>query len=90
MRYEDYLEFAQPDIIRIKGHRIFLEDILERWLRGYSPEHIVHELPTLTLEEVYASITYYLHNRLEIDAYLEPPGAWPKSRCVRLTNIQMM
>lgn len=71
MQLEDYFEFAEPDIIRLKGHRIFLEHVLERWLKGYSPEHIVHDLPTLTLEEVYAAITYYLHNKTAIDAYLE-------------------
>jgi len=71
MQFEDYLEFVEPDIIRLKGHRIFLEHIVERWLKGYTPEHIVHELPTLTLEEVYVTIAYYLHNRVSIDAYLE-------------------
>jgi uncharacterized protein (DUF433 family) len=71
MQLEDYFEFAEPDIIRLKGHRIFLEHILERWLQGYSPEHIVQDLPTLTLEEVYAAITYDLHNQAAIDTYLE-------------------
>ena len=70
MALEDYFEFAEPDVIRLKGHRIFLEHIIERWLNGSSPERITQELSTLTLEEVYAAITYYLHNRQELDAYL--------------------
>ncbi len=71
MRLEDYFDFVEPDLIRLKGHRIFLEHIMERWLRGQTPEQIVHELPTLQLEEVYATVTYYLHNRAAMDAYLE-------------------
>jgi hypothetical protein len=36
------------------------------------PEAIVRDVyPSLTLEEVYATITYYLHNKAEVDAYLE-------------------
>lgn len=71
MQVEDYLEFVGPDIIRLKGHRIYLEHIVSRWLNGDTPEHIVHELPTLELEEVYGVITYYLHNRAEVDAFME-------------------
>ena len=71
MRLEDYFDVLEPDIIRLKGHRIFLEHIIERWISGYSPEHIAQELPTLELEEVYGTIAYYLHNKAEMDAYLE-------------------
>lgn len=71
MKLEDYFDFVDPDVIRLKGHRIFLEHIVERWLKGQAPERIVQELPTLELEQVYATITYYLHNRDAVDAYLE-------------------
>ena len=71
MQLEDYFDFAGPDLIRLKGHRIFLEHIVERWLRGQTPEQIVQELPTLELEEVHATIAYYLHNKVALDAYLE-------------------
>ena len=71
MRLEDYFDFLESDIIRLKGHCIFLEHIVDRWLRGQTPEQIVHELPTLRLEEVYATITYYLRNQVAMDAYLE-------------------
>ncbi len=35
-----------------------------------TPEEIQRRFPTLTLEQVYATITYYLHNKERIDAYL--------------------
>jgi len=39
---------------------------------GKSPETIAYDcFPTLTLEQVYGAITFYLANREEIDACLE-------------------
>jgi uncharacterized protein (DUF433 family) len=71
MQLEDYFDFIEPNIIRLKGHRIFMEHIIGRWLNGRSPEQIVQELPTLELEEVYGAVTYYLHNTASVDTYLE-------------------
>jgi hypothetical protein len=37
---------------------------------GKSPEAIVEEYPTLSVELVYGAIAFYLRNRQEIDEYL--------------------
>ncbi len=76
MKLEDYFEFLSPDDIRIKGHRIGIDDVLYYYLEGYTPEEISANLPTLSLEQIHATITYYLHNRAEIDAYLTRLVAW--------------
>ena len=52
---EDYFEF-EDDAIRIKGHRIWLEHVLEYYLSGYAPEEIAREFPGLSLDKVYAAI----------------------------------
>ncbi len=70
MRLEEYFEFLGPDDIRIRGHRIGIEDVLQYFLDGYTPEEIAAHLPTLNLEEIYATITYYLSHRAEVEAYL--------------------
>ena len=70
MQLEDYFDFLDPDDIRIKGHRIGIDDVLKYYLQGYSPEQILEELPSLKLEKIYATLTYYLHNRAEMDAYM--------------------
>lgn len=70
MQLEEYFDFIGSDAIRLKGHRVGLEHVLELYHEGYSPEQIVQELPSLDLEQVYAAITYYLHNKAEVDAYL--------------------
>jgi len=71
MQLEDYFDFLAPDDIRIKGHRIGIESVLYEYIhREQTPEAIAKRFPTLTLEQIYATILYYLHNREQIDAYL--------------------
>ncbi|MGL5871410.1 MAG: DUF433 domain-containing protein [Xenococcaceae cyanobacterium] len=67
---ENYFEFLSSNDIRLKGHRIGIDNVLEYYLEGYTPEEILTNLPTLSLEEIYTTITYYLRNRSQIDLYL--------------------
>ncbi|MCC5618191.1 DUF433 domain-containing protein [Nostoc sp. CHAB 5836] len=80
MQLEDYFEFLDPDDIRIKGHRIGIDNVIQYYLQGYSPEQILEELPSLNLEKIYATLTYYLHNRVEIDAYMLRLAKWREQR----------
>ncbi|MBN3938429.1 MAG: DUF433 domain-containing protein [Nostoc sp.] len=80
MQLEDYFEFLDPDDIRIKGHRIGIDNVIQYYLQGYSPEQIIEELPSLNLEKIYATLTYYLHNRVEIDAYMLRLAKWREQR----------
>jgi uncharacterized protein (DUF433 family) len=60
----------------INGTRISLDSVVLEFLRGISAETIASEcFPTLTLEQVYGAIAYYLSNRPEIDAYLKQASA---------------
>ncbi|MBI3976565.1 MAG: DUF433 domain-containing protein [Chloroflexi bacterium] len=71
MELESYFDFLGPDDIRLKGHRIGIESILYEYIhRAQTPEEIAVRFPTLSLEHVYATILYYLHNKERIDAYL--------------------
>ncbi|MFM7423803.1 MAG: DUF433 domain-containing protein [Elainella sp.] len=76
MQLEDYFETVGEDDIRIKGHRIGIDDVVNYYLQGYSPEQILTELPSLNLEKIYATLTYYLHNRTAVDAYLQRLNDW--------------
>jgi uncharacterized protein (DUF433 family) len=55
----------------IAGSRVSLESIVIPFLDGASPETMVDEFPTLSLEQVYGAITFYLAYRAEVDAYLK-------------------
>jgi uncharacterized protein (DUF433 family) len=72
MQLEEYFDFLAPDDIRIKGTRVGIETVLYDYIhRSRSPEDIVKSYPSLTLEQVYATITYYLRNKETVSAYLE-------------------
>ena len=76
MQIEDYLDFLSPDDIRIKHHRIGIDDVLELYLDGYTPEEIAAHFPTLRLVDIYAALTYYHQHRSEMDAYLARLEDW--------------
>jgi uncharacterized protein (DUF433 family) len=72
MELESYFDFLAPDDIRVKGTRIGIETILYEYIhRSQSAEVIAARYPSLTLEQVYATITYYLRYRPAVHAYLE-------------------
>ncbi len=74
MHLEEYFEFLAPDDIRIKGTRVGIETVLYDHIhRSRTPAQIVASYPSLNLEQVYAAILYYLHNREMVEAYL---SAW--------------
>jgi uncharacterized protein (DUF433 family) len=74
MQLEDYFDFLAPDEIRLKGHRIGIEDVLyEHIYNELTPPQLTERFPTLSAEQLYATILYYLRNRARLDAYL---AAW--------------
>lgn len=55
----------------VTGTRVSLDSIVYAFLRGSSPESIVRSFPTISLEQVYGAINFYLAHEEEIDAYLK-------------------
>ncbi|TRU73111.1 MAG: DUF433 domain-containing protein [Microcystis viridis Mv_BB_P_19951000_S69] len=71
MQIQDYFNFLASDDIRIKGSRIGIESVLYEYIyRAKTPEEIAQQFETITLEQVYATILYYLHNKEKVNAYL--------------------
>lgn len=68
---KDYFDFLDDEDIRIKGTRIGIETVLDDYFNAVSPEEIAIRYRSLTLEQVYATITFYLHNKECLDNYLE-------------------
>ena len=72
MQIEDYFNFLAEDDIRIKGTRIGIETVLDEYIHNNkTPEEIADRYHTVTLEQVYATILYYLQNQEKVGAYLE-------------------
>lgn len=83
----DYLEVQPSGAVRIKGHRIGIEHIVERYHAGYSPEDIAQDFPGLSLEKIYVTLAYYLRNKSEVDAYLADLQQWVAEQ-IRLYEVQ--
>jgi hypothetical protein len=74
MKLEEYFDFLAPDDIRVRGTRVGIETILYDYIhRARTPEEIQRSYPTLTLEQVHATILYYLHDQGRVGSYL---AAW--------------
>ena len=77
MLLEDYFNFLADDDIRLKGTRIGIETILFDYLfKAKTPEEIANTYTSLSLEQVYATILYYLHNRDTVEAYITDWLEW--------------
>lgn len=71
MQLEEYFDFLDPLDIRVKGTRIGIETILWDYLElGSTAEDITSRYRTLTLEQVYATLTYYWRTPEQMDEYL--------------------
>ena len=71
-----YVEQRDDSGYWVTDTRVSLDSIVYRFLEGLSPESIQADcFPALTLEQVYGAITYYLHHRAELDAYLRQADA---------------
>ena len=71
MQLEDYFTFLAINDIRLKDTRIGIETVLYDYIyRSRTPEEIAETYPSLSLEQVYATVLYYLHNKQEISEYL--------------------
>ena len=77
LNIRDIFEFISPNAIRIKGTRVGIEIVIERFLDGESPEEIQRHHPHLTPTQVYGTITYYLLNKEVLDTYLK--AGWERA-----------
>jgi uncharacterized protein (DUF433 family) len=55
----------------VKDTRVSLDSVVHGYLDGESAETIQENFRSLTLEQVYGAIAYYLRHRAEIDEYLK-------------------
>ena len=76
----DYIE-EREDNFFIRGSRVSLDSVVYGFLNGESPETIRDNFPTLSLEQVYGAVAYYLAHQAEMDSYLKTKqvtGAWDR------------
>lgn len=54
----------------IGGTRVSLDSVVYAFWNGQTPESIAQSFPTLTFEQIYGAVAFYLAHRAEIDRYL--------------------
>ena len=65
------LRWDEAGGIRIGQSRVTIDSLLASYHMGSTPEEIAVQYPVLQLEDIYATITYYLTHRQQVDKYLE-------------------
>ena len=76
-----YVRTDESGAMRVGAGDVPVDSVVAAFHQGHSPEMIRRQYPSLTLEEVYGAIAYYLANRDEVDAYLERQDAlWKQWR----------
>ena len=58
-------------VIRVGGTRVTLQTVVEAFNDGCTAEEIAAQYPSLQLADIYATITYYLRHRHEVDAHVQ-------------------
>ena len=69
MDLPDFLTQDSDGYIHLTGHRIGVQDVIEFYREGFSPEMLVGQFPTLSLSLIHRTIAFYLDNQVEVDAY---------------------
>ncbi len=81
MTVKSYASQDQNGAHRVGETRVSLDSVVHGFHKGLSAETIAEQYPTLTLEEVYRAIAFYLANHNEIDEYLgRRQELWDKLR----------
>ena len=64
--------FQDPDGIRFPDHRIWIEHVLYQYIYNSRTAEVIQkeDFPSLSLEQVYAAILYYLHNKEAMTQYV--------------------
>ena len=68
--HSSYIRTDEHGVMRVGGTGVPLDSVVAGFLQGCSAETIQEQYPSLTLEQVYGAIAFYLGHRSEVDAYL--------------------
>ena len=64
------LKMDNDGVIRVSETRVTLDTIVAAFKEGATAEEIADQYPTMPLADIYSVIGYYLHQKKEVDAYL--------------------
>ena len=65
------LKLDKTGVARVGGTRVTLDTVVRAFIRGATAEEIAQQYPSLSLPDIYATISYYLQNREDVKKYLD-------------------
>lgn len=72
-----YVRKDENGVLRVGDTRVMLDSVVAGFQQGHSPETIRQQYPSLSLEQVYGAIAYYLSHLEEVESYLRSQeGVW--------------
>jgi uncharacterized protein (DUF433 family) len=71
MQLEDYFDFISDTVIRLKGTRIELEDIVLPYKDGQTISQLLKSYPSVNAEQLFATLLYYHTNKETVEEYLK-------------------
>jgi uncharacterized protein (DUF433 family) len=81
LQKSSYVRTDASGAIRVGRTDVPLDSVVAAYHQGHSPEMIRAQYPSLTLEQVYGAIAYYLAHRADVDSYLRRQDAlWSQWR----------
>ena len=70
MNLPDFLTQDPDGYIHLTDHRIGLQDVVYFYNEGFSPAALCERFPSLTLPLIQKVLSFYVENRVEVDAYI--------------------
>ena len=62
---------ARGGVLRVGGTRVTLDSIVEAFKEGATAEEIAQQYPSVGMADIYAAISYYLHETDQVERYLK-------------------
>ncbi len=61
---------GEDGVLRVTGSRVTLDSIVAQFKSGASAEQIQEDFPSVTLNDIYSLIAYYLQHSRAVEGYL--------------------
>lgn len=78
---KSYVRVDEHGVMRVGNTRVMLDGVVASFDQGLSAETIREQYPSLSLEDVYGAIAFYLGNRKLVEDYVKRQQAeWDEAR----------
>ena len=57
--------------VHVTDSRVTLDTLVGAFQKGATPEQVKDSFPSLSLQQIYATIAYYLEHEADVEAYLK-------------------